>query len=76
MSGVVTEQDLIDRSRRLETSLQTQNVAEFCHLKLNETSDEADKQAWDFISANLHQDPRKKFLDLLGYDPDVVADQV
>lgn len=76
VSGVVTETELIERSGRLETSLEHQNVSEFCQLKLNETKDEKDQEVWNFIQANFYEDPRKRFLHLLGYDFDKVSDEV
>jgi hypothetical protein len=76
VSGVVTETELIERSGRLETSLEHQNVSEFCQLKLSETKDEKDQEVWSFIQANFYEEPRKRFLHLLGYDSDKVSDEV
>jgi protein transport protein SEC31 len=76
VSGVVTEPELIERSGRLETSLENQNVQEFCHLKLNEMAEEKDREVWNFIAANFEEDPKNRFLNLLGYDPSQVAEDV
>jgi hypothetical protein len=43
---------------------------------VSETTTEADRQVWDFISANFHRDPRRRFLHLLGYDPEKVSEEV
>lgn len=61
---------------RLETSIQSQNLAEFCESKIQTTVRNEDQQIWRFIKANFQANPRLEFLDLLGYNPDQIASLV
>lgn len=73
LSRVVTEKDFVERSNRLETSIQNQNIPEFCESKIVSATKPEDQQVWQFIKANFDENPRLQFLDLLGYSPDTVA---
>lgn len=74
---MVTEEELVRKSARLETSLQNGNFAEFCQMKVEESRESPDDQEmWQFIGANFGQNPRHEFLGLLGYDPHQVAEEV
>ena len=73
LSRVVTEKDFVERSNRLETSIQNQNVPEFCESKIVSATKPEDQQVWQFIKANFEENPRLQFLDLLGYSPETVA---
>jgi len=75
VSGVVTEPDLIQRSMRLECTLESRNLPEFCQTKKEETMDR-DREVWSFIEAALDSDPRMKYLNLLGYEPNEVAENI
>ena len=76
MCTVVTEQSLVDRSMRLETSLQNGNLTEFCEMKTTDTSQSKDQDVWRFIQANFDQDPRTKFLTLLEYEPNETRQKI
>ena len=75
---VVTEQNLVERSSKLETSLLNGNMAEFCDLKTKEDDLVAagDRDVWKFIQANFEQDPRTCFLTLLEYEPNEMRQKI
>lgn len=72
---VVTEESLVKRSMKLETTLQTGNFNEFCQAKIDEDNTE-DRQVWQFIKANFEQDPRIALLSLLQYEPNDIREKV
>ena len=72
--SVVTEQDLVQRSCKLETSLQNGNMAEFCEAKIG--VEDKDKLVWQYIKANFETDYRTSFLTLLDYEPNDVKQKV
>ena len=65
---VVTEEAIVQRSTKLETSLQNDNMYEFCEAKIADTSSVENQQVWRFIKANFESESRSYFLSLLGYD--------
>jgi len=67
ISSVVTEQDLVDASSKLETSLKEGNLSEFCEIKLQSLQDHVDKtKLWQFIGASFVENCDVQFLQLLG----------
>lgn len=50
-------------------------MPEFCIAKKDETTDR-DRDVWNFIEAALDTDPRMKYLNLLGYEPNNVAEKI
>ena len=74
LGSVVTEQDLVQRSCKLETSLQNGNMAEFCEAKIG--VEDKDKLVWQYIKANFETDYRTSFLTLLDYEPNDVKQKV
>ena len=70
----MTEQDLVQRSCKLETSLQNGNMAEFCESKIGD--EDKDKLVWQYIKANFETDYRTSFLTLLDYEPNDVKQKV
>ena len=52
LSQVITELDLIQRSHDLEESLSRQQFAEFCEKKAQESSNENEKNLWDFMKVS------------------------
>lgn len=60
---------------RLECTLESRNLPEFCQTKKEETTDR-DREVWNFIEAALDSDPRMKYLNLLGYEPNKVAEKI
>ncbi len=73
---VVTEPELVERSLRLETSIQNQNLPEFCESKVASSSSSDDEQLWRFVGANFADNPRLRFLDLLGFNSEAVAEKI
>ena len=49
IGSVVTEESLLNRSVKLETSLQNGNLTEFCDDKLNSEDEGCDKKVWQYI---------------------------
>ena len=76
MSKVVTEPDLVQKSLQLETSLKHENLAEFCELKIAESTTKEDQQIWKFIRANFSDNPNYEFLELLGYNPEKIRSHI
>ena len=76
VSTVVTEPQLLQKSMQLETSLQNENLSEFCDLKISESTCKEDQEVWKFIRANFSTSPNQEFLELLGYDPDKIRQQI
>ena len=73
---VVTEQNLVERSSKLETSLLNGNMSEFCELKTKDVTVADDRDVWQFIQANFEQDPRTSFLTLLEYEPNEMRQKI
>ena len=76
VSKVVTEPDLVQKSLQLETSLNNENLSEFCNLKIAESTTKDDQQIWKFIRANFSDNPNNEFLELLGYNPEQICSQI
>ena len=76
MSKIVTEPDLVQKSLQLETSLKHENLAEFCELKIAESTTKEDQEIWKFIRANFSDNPNYEFLELLGYNPEKVRSHI
>ena len=74
LGSVVTEQTLVQRSTKLETSLQTGNMSEFCEAKISDGGQ--DKAVWQYIKANFEADSRTSFLTLLDYEPNTIRQKV
>ena len=76
IASVITENSLVERSVKLETSLQTGNLSEFCEAKVMDDKNESDKEVWQYIKANFDNDPRTAFLNLLQYEPNEIQQKV
>lgn len=63
VNQVVTEPDLVERSKQLETFLMDGDLAQLCSAKAESTRDET----WKFLGANFADNPRLALLQLLGY---------
>ena len=72
VSQVITEEDLVTRSKELETALQGGQLADLCASKAQQASNSTDRATWEFLGANFSSSPRQQLLHLLGYElPDV-----
>ena len=49
LGSVVTEESLLNRSVKLETSLQNGNLTEFCDDKLSSDDSSGEKKVWQYI---------------------------
>ncbi|RUS90571.1 hypothetical protein EGW08_001659 [Elysia chlorotica] len=77
ISQVVTETDLVVRSNALEQALNGGQFAEFCAMKAaNSGNDVMQENIWNFMRVNFENEPRMKFLQLLGYDQNELARKV
>jgi len=76
ISRVVTEQQLVDRSSKLETSLQTGNHADFIQVKVSNMEDEDEIKVWKFIGASFSNDPATEYLSLLDINLESIREQL
>jgi protein transport protein SEC31 len=72
---VVTEPQLVQQSEIFEDVINQQKFGQFCEGKLS-TSEEQDKMIWSFLKVTFEADPRRHYLNLLGYNPVQLAQQV
>lgn len=68
ISQVVTEEQLVTKSRELESALQNEQYIEFCNSKISESNSAHEKLLWQFLAANFEPSPRSEFLNLLGFN--------
>ena len=52
LGSVVTEESLLNRSVKLETSLQNGNLTEFCDDKLSSDDRSGEKKVWQYIKVS------------------------
>ncbi|XP_013384747.1 protein transport protein Sec31A-like [Lingula anatina] len=76
ISRVVTENDLVARSSQLESALGAGQFQEFCAMKIANCQDPMEESIWNFMKVNFERDPRKSFLNLLGYDQNELSKKV
>ncbi|ELU08343.1 hypothetical protein CAPTEDRAFT_20326 [Capitella teleta] len=76
ISQVVTESDLVSRSNQLENALTKGQYAEFCALKISNSTSDAEESVWSFLKVNFESDPRTRFLELLGYNRNELSRKV
>ena len=53
LGSVVTEESLLNRSVKLETSLQNGNLTEFCDDKLSSDDSSGEKKVWQYIKVHM-----------------------
>ncbi|KAL8602789.1 hypothetical protein ACOMHN_055172 [Nucella lapillus] len=76
ISQVVTETELVSRSDQLQQALGAGQYAEFCALKVANSTDDMQENVWNFLRVNFEAEPRTSFLQLLGYDQNDLARKV
>ncbi|GAB1598791.1 protein transport protein Sec31A-like [Argonauta hians] len=76
ISQVVTETDLLQRSNQLQNALNNNEIVEFCTMKAENCTDSMEQNIWLFLKSNFEEDPRSKFLQLLGYNKNELAKNV
>uniref|UniRef100_A0A4W3HWT1 Protein transport protein Sec31A n=1 Tax=Callorhinchus milii TaxID=7868 RepID=A0A4W3HWT1_CALMI len=68
VSVVTTETEFLHRSSELQTALQSGAFVSYCQSKINAAPTEFEQSIWNFLKVNFEQDPRTKYLKLLGYN--------
>ncbi|KAK7080804.1 Protein transport protein Sec31A [Halocaridina rubra] len=88
VSQVVTEPELIERSRQLEESLSQGQLDTFCQAKAYTAAQASNQFLWQFpnanfeqklwqtIGANFGQSPRENFMEILGFSKSQVSSQL
>ncbi|XP_025110625.1 LOW QUALITY PROTEIN: protein transport protein Sec31A-like [Pomacea canaliculata] len=76
ISQVVTETELVTRSNQLQQALSAGQYLEFCALKASNSASAMEENIWNFLRVNFENEPRTKFLQLLGYDQTELAKKV
>ncbi|GIY28250.1 protein transport protein Sec31A [Caerostris darwini] len=76
ISQVVTEQEIIRKSEKLESSLANGNLTEFCQSKVEDSQSDHERMLWRFLKATFNTTPRSHMLRLLGFDFDKVSDEI
>uniref|UniRef100_H2ZFZ6 Protein transport protein Sec31A n=1 Tax=Ciona savignyi TaxID=51511 RepID=H2ZFZ6_CIOSA len=69
ISQVVTEEKLLERSAELRRALADDaQCTDYCRKKLADAQNEFEEDFWSFLKVNFESEPRKEFLQLLGYN--------
>lgn len=76
ISQVITETDILARSSQLEEALKSNQLLEFCTMKAENSSNSMEQNVWNFLKTNFENEPRPKFLQLLGYDKNELSQKV
>lgn len=76
ISQVTTETEIMSRSTQLEEALKTNQLFEFCNMKAENSSNVMEQNIWNFLRTNFENEPRPKFLQLLGYDKSELSQKV
>ncbi|XP_072261424.1 protein transport protein Sec31A isoform X7 [Pyxicephalus adspersus] len=67
VSQVVTEQEFLNRSNKLQDVVSTGAFLEYCQKKIDESKSDFEKNVWSFLKVNFEDDSRGKYLELLGF---------
>lgn len=70
LSQVTTETEFLQRSRELQTALQTGAFNHYCQSKIQTAKTDAEQDIWKFLLVNFEDEARIKFLRLLGFSKD------
>ncbi|XP_071829619.1 protein transport protein Sec31A-like isoform X2 [Apostichopus japonicus] len=76
LSQVVTEPELVSRSKSLEEALSQGQFCEFCDGKIAKAVNNEEAEMWKFLKVSFEQEPRKHVIGLLGYDTHDLARKV
>ncbi|XP_043253863.1 protein transport protein Sec31A [Colletes gigas] len=68
ISQVITQPDLIQRSKELEQVLKTEQYSDYCKGKAEKTTDVHRKKIWNCMSVYFGENLTKEILELLGYN--------
>ncbi|XP_073398861.1 protein transport protein Sec31A isoform X3 [Dendrobates tinctorius] len=67
VSQVVTEEEFLNRSNKLQDVVSTGAFLEYCQKKIDDAKNDFDKNIWSFLKVNFEGDCRGKYLELLGF---------
>lgn len=70
LSQVSTETEFLQRSRELQSALQTGAFNHYCQSKITTAKTDAEQDIWKFLLVNFEDEARIKFLKLLGFSKD------
>ncbi|XP_078070815.1 protein transport protein Sec31A isoform X15 [Mustelus asterias] len=76
VSQVVTESELLNRSNELQSTIHTGGFVEYCQLKVNAAQTDFERNVWGFLKVNFEKDHRNKYLELLGYKQEELAEKI
>uniref|UniRef100_A0AAY4AQZ0 Protein transport protein Sec31A n=1 Tax=Denticeps clupeoides TaxID=299321 RepID=A0AAY4AQZ0_9TELE len=76
ISQVVTETTFLERSNQLQATLSSGSFVEFCQTKISAAPNEFERTVWSFLKVNFESDSRGKYLELLGYKKEELAQKV
>ncbi|XP_056424877.1 protein transport protein Sec31A isoform X3 [Hyla sarda] len=67
VSQVVTEEEFLKRSNKLQDVVSTGAFLEYCQKKIDDSKNDFEKNVWSFLKVNFEEDSRGKYLELLGF---------
>ncbi|XP_066430360.1 protein transport protein Sec31A isoform X3 [Eleutherodactylus coqui] len=67
VSQVVTEEEFLKRSNKLQDVVSTGAFLEYCQRKIDDAKNNFEKSVWSFLKVNFEDDSRGKYLELLGF---------
>ncbi|KAM4054005.1 protein transport protein Sec31A isoform 3-T3 [Anomaloglossus baeobatrachus] len=67
VSQVVTEEEFLNRSNKLQDVVSTGAFLEYCKKKIDDARNDFEKNVWSFLKVNFEDDCRGKYLELLGF---------
>uniref|UniRef100_W5MXJ2 Protein transport protein Sec31A n=1 Tax=Lepisosteus oculatus TaxID=7918 RepID=W5MXJ2_LEPOC len=76
VSQVVTETMFLKRSNELQSAMTAGSFVDFCQSKVESSQNEFERNVWSFLKANFESNPRGKYLDLLGYKKEDLAQKI
>ncbi|XP_072352459.1 protein transport protein Sec31A isoform X7 [Scyliorhinus torazame] len=76
VSQVVTESELLNRSNELQSTIHTGGFVEYCQSKVNAAQTDFERNVWGFLKVNFEIDHRNKYLELLGYKQEELAEKI
>uniref|UniRef100_UPI00398EBDCE protein transport protein Sec31A isoform X4 n=1 Tax=Pristiophorus japonicus TaxID=55135 RepID=UPI00398EBDCE len=76
VSQVVTETELLNRSNELQSTIHSGGFVEYCQSKVNAAQTDFERNVWGFLKVNFEKDHRNKYLELLGYKQEELAEKI
>ncbi|KAG8454343.1 hypothetical protein GDO86_000831 [Hymenochirus boettgeri] len=67
VSQVVTEEEFLARSNKLQDVVSTGAFLGYCQKKIEDAKTDFEKNVWSFLKVNFEDDSRGKYLELLGF---------